>query len=163
MHAAPLDRYHLLQVPRTAFMLSFVVVMLIGLILAANYRDIAATRFVTLFPMIILTGMVERFWTKEAEDGPGRRSKYFSAPGERREHRFAVSFPPLVNHLVNYPETIGVVMAVPVAPGPLHGLPPFRTLPLPRLRQGAGSENDQGTIGDNKVPPLAKGGARGGR
>src|SRR5260370_41993664 len=64
-----LDRYHLLQVPRTAFLLSLVVIVLITGILAANYEDLAATRYVSLFPIIILTGMIERFWTLEAEDG----------------------------------------------------------------------------------------------
>src|SRR5262245_50132077 len=58
-----LDRYHLLQVPRTAFMLSLVVVVLIGGIVAANFRDLPATRYITLFPLVILTGMIERFWT----------------------------------------------------------------------------------------------------
>ena len=27
-----------------------------------------ATRYISLFPMVILTGMVERFWTLETED-----------------------------------------------------------------------------------------------
>src|SRR5262249_25319715 len=64
-----LDYYHLLQVPRMAFLRSLVVIMLIGAIVTANFREIPATRYVSLFPMVILTGMIERFWTLETEDG----------------------------------------------------------------------------------------------
>ena len=127
-----LDRYHLLQVPRTAFMLSFIVVMLIGLILAANYHDIAATRFVTLFPMIILTGMVERFWTNEAEDGAWSSFKILICTlASAASIGLLVSFPPLVNHLVNYPETIGVVMACQLLMGRYTG---YRLSELFRFR-----------------------------
>src|SRR5262249_53231008 len=64
-----LDHYHLLQVPRTAFLLSLVVLVLLPAIVAATCQDLPATRYVSLFPMVILTGMIERFWTLETEDG----------------------------------------------------------------------------------------------
>src|SRR5262249_33463699 len=64
-----LDRYHLLQVPRVAFLLSLVMALLIALIVAANFQELPATKYVSLFPMVILTGMIERFWTLETEDG----------------------------------------------------------------------------------------------
>src|SRR6202011_3978392 len=64
-----LNHYHLLQVPRTAFMLSLVVIVLITAIVAANFQDLPATKYISLFPMVILTGMIERFWTLEEEDG----------------------------------------------------------------------------------------------
>src|SRR5205823_6300430 len=64
-----LDNYHLLQVPRMALMLSLVVIVLIGGIVAANFQDMPATKYISLFPMVILTGMIERFWTLETEDG----------------------------------------------------------------------------------------------
>src|SRR5262249_12300863 len=63
-----LDHSHLLQVPRMAFMLSLVVIVLITAIVAANYQDLPATKYIALFPMVILTGMIERFWTLEVED-----------------------------------------------------------------------------------------------
>ena len=66
-----LDRYHLLQVPRMAVMLSLVVLILIGAIVTAAYESLPATRYVSLFPMVILVGMIERFWTLETEDGTG--------------------------------------------------------------------------------------------
>src|SRR5919204_457804 len=67
--ACVLDHYHLLQVPRMAFLLSLVVVVLITAIVTANYQDLPATKYISLFPMVILTGMIERFWTLDVEDG----------------------------------------------------------------------------------------------
>ncbi len=107
-----LDRYHLLQVPRTAFMLSLIVSFLIVLVLAANYRDIAATRYLSLFPMIILTGMIERFWTQETEEGTWSSFKILLCTLlSAASISMLLSFAPLVNHLLDYPETIGLVMA----------------------------------------------------
>src|SRR5205085_2629155 len=51
-----LDRYHLLQVPRTAFLLSTVMVLLLSATLLANFTHLAVTRYFSLFPMVILTG-----------------------------------------------------------------------------------------------------------
>ena len=48
-----------------------VVIVLVSLIVAANYHDLPATRYISLFPMVILTGMIERFWTLEVEDSTG--------------------------------------------------------------------------------------------
>ena len=41
---------------------------LIGLIILSNLYGTTTTRYISLFPMVILTGMVERFWTLETED-----------------------------------------------------------------------------------------------
>ncbi len=127
-----LDRYHLLQVPRTAFMLSLVVALLVGLILAANYRDIAATRYVSLFPMIILTGMIERFWTQETEEGTWSSFKILVFTlASAASISLLLNFHPLVNHIVNYPETIGVVMACQLLIGRYTG---YRVSELFRFR-----------------------------
>ena len=52
-------------------MLSLVVVLLIGAVVFANLQPtpVQATKYISLFPMVILTGMIERFWTLETEDG----------------------------------------------------------------------------------------------
>lgn len=127
-----LDRYHLLQVPRSAFMLSLIVVLLVGLILAANYRDIAATRYISLFPMIILTGMIERFWTQETEEGTWSSFKILLCTlASAASISLLLSFQPLVNHLVNYPETIGLVMAGQLLMGRYAG---YRVSELIRFR-----------------------------
>jgi hypothetical protein len=107
-----LERYHLLQVPRTSFMLSLVVVVLIMAILAANYRELSPTRYISLFPMIILTGMIERFWTLECEDGAWSSFKtLLSTLFIAITISLVLSIPGVIRHLVRYPETVGVIMA----------------------------------------------------
>jgi hypothetical protein len=107
-----LDRFHLLQVPRTALMLSVVVTMLIGLIALASHYHFAVSKYVTLFPVIILTGMVERFWTLDEEDGA--RSSFQTLIGTlliAATVGLVVSMPWLPAALGQYPESLGLVMA----------------------------------------------------
>jgi hypothetical protein len=64
-----LDRYHLLMVPRISVLLTCIVSLLV-IALALLGPEAGATRgYVALLPLIILTHMVERFWTVETEDG----------------------------------------------------------------------------------------------
>jgi transglutaminase-like putative cysteine protease len=64
-----LDRYHLLMVPRISVLLTCIVILLV-IALALLGPEAGATRgYVALLPLIILTHMVERFWTVETEDG----------------------------------------------------------------------------------------------
>ena len=63
-----LERYHLLQVPRVSAMLTLIVIFLLAIIVTASNFGITTTRYVSLFPLVILTFLVERFWTIEAED-----------------------------------------------------------------------------------------------
>lgn len=107
-----LDRYHLLQTPRIAFQLSLVVLLLISAIVAANYQDLMATRYISLFPLIILTGMIERVWTLEAEDGTASSFKtLLNTLGIAAVISLALGIPAVIRQLVNYPETLGLVMA----------------------------------------------------
>jgi hypothetical protein len=63
-----LDHYHLLVVPRMSALLTAVVVLLlIGAMVLGPYTE-ATHGYVALLPLIILTHMIERFWTVEAED-----------------------------------------------------------------------------------------------
>jgi hypothetical protein len=139
-----LTRYHLLQVPRSAFMLSLIVVLLIGLILAANYRDIAATRYISLFPMIILTGMIERFWTQETEEGTWSSFKMLLwTLASAASISLLLNFHPLVTRLVNYPETIGLVMACQLLIGRYTG---YRLSELFRFRDFVQEPEPQTTL-----------------
>lgn len=127
-----LDRYHLLQVPRTAFLLSLVVIILIGAILAANYQDLVATRYISLFPMVILTGMIERFWTLETEDGTASSFRtLLNTMIMAATISLVLSIPALVHHLVTYPETIGLIMALQLLLGRYTG---YRLSELLRFR-----------------------------
>jgi hypothetical protein len=108
------DRYHLLQVPRTAFMLSLVVVVLITAMVAANLQapPLEATKYLPLFPMVILTGMIERFWTLEVEDGTG--SSFRTLLGTMlmaAAIALLLSWRAVVDHMFLYPETLGMIMA----------------------------------------------------
>lgn len=127
-----LDRYHLLQVPRTAFMLSLVIVLLIGAIVLANWRDVPATRYISLFPMVILTGMIERFWTLETEDGAWSSFRtLLSTLAVAVCISLVLSVPALVRHLVRYPETLGIIMAAQLLLGRYTG---YRLSELVRFR-----------------------------
>jgi hypothetical protein len=127
-----LDRYHLLQVPRKAFVLSLVVILLITSIVAANSQSVEATRYITLFPMVILTGMIERFWTLEVEDGTASSFKtLFGTMIIAATISLVVSIPAVVSHMFCYPETLGVIMAMQLLIGRYTG---YRLSELYRFR-----------------------------
>src|SRR5207245_8532829 len=46
-----LDHYHLLQVPRTSFLLSMVVLVLLAPPVFANFMDLAFSLYLSLYPM----------------------------------------------------------------------------------------------------------------
>ena len=130
-----LDRFHLLQVPRTALMLSLIVILLIGIIAVASHYQIAITKYVSLFPIIILTGMVERFWTLEEEDGA--RSSFGTLLGTlviAATVAVVVSGRWVADALFHYPEAIGLVMAGQLVLGRYTG---YRLAELFRFRDFA--------------------------
>jgi hypothetical protein len=119
-----LDRFHLLQVPRTAFLLSLVVILLIGTIIAANFQSppVPATQYVSLFPMVILTGMIERFWTLESEDSTS--SSFRTLLGTMfiaATISLVLSLHAIVDHMFRYPETLGLIMATQLLIGRYTG------------------------------------------
>src|SRR5205823_11130514 len=117
-----LDHYHLLQVPRIALMLSLVVILLVTIIILANYYSMPATRYISLFPLVILTGMIERFWTLEAEDGMVASFKTLLITlGVSATIALVLSIRPLSQHLFRYPETLGLVMAAQLLIGRYTG------------------------------------------
>src|SRR5262249_33094682 len=127
-----LDRYHLLQVPRMAFLLSLVVLLLISAIVLAAHRDVPATRYVSLFPIVILTGMIERFWTLETEDGTVSSFRTLLATMFiSAVISLTLSFRAVVVHMYRYPETLGLIMAVQLMIGRYTG---YRLLELYRFR-----------------------------
>jgi hypothetical protein len=130
-----LDQYHLLQVPRTAFLLTLVVILLIITVMACNSGNppLAATQYVSLFPMIILTGMIERFWTLETEDGPAASLRTLLATMFMAVTiALFLSLRPLVHHMFRYPETLGLVMAAQLLLGRYTG---YKLTELWRFRE----------------------------
>ncbi len=133
-----LDRYHLLQVPRTAFLLSTVMVLLLSAILLANFQNLAVTRYFSLFPMVILTGMIERFWTLETEDGT--TSSFRTLLGTMfiaASISLFLSLHAIVDHMTRYPETLGLIMAVQLLLGRYTG---YRLSELFRFRDFLGGQ-----------------------
>jgi hypothetical protein len=127
-----LDSYHLLQVPRIALMLSLVVILLVSIIILANVYSMPATRYISLFPLVILTGMIERFWTLEAEDGMVVSFKTLVITlGISTVIALVLSLQALTRHLFRYPETLGVVMALMLLIGRYTG---YRLTELFRFR-----------------------------
>jgi hypothetical protein len=130
-----LDFYHLLQVPRMAFMLSLVVIVLITSIVAANFQEFPATRYIPVFPMVILTGMIERFWTLECEDGTV--SSFRTLLGTlliAGSISLILSWPVVVRQMFRFPETLGLIMAAQLLIGRYTG---YRLTELYRFREFA--------------------------
>jgi hypothetical protein len=127
-----LDHYHLLQVPRIAVMLSLIVVVLVLAVVAANRFDLPATKYFSLFPMIILTGMVERFWTLETEDSTvsSFRTLLYTMVISLTI-ALVVSVRGLVRQLFCYPEMVLLVIAAQLLIGRYTG---YRLLELFRFR-----------------------------
>ncbi len=127
-----LDRYHLLQVPRMAVMLSLVVLVLITAIVTASHQSLPPTRYISLFPMVILVGMIERFWTLETEDGTTSSFRTLLCTMVIvAAISLVLSLRAVVHHMFRYPETLGVIMAVQLLIGRYTG---YRLMELYRFR-----------------------------
>jgi hypothetical protein len=108
-----LDRYHLLLIPRAAVLLTLLIAFLIAVVAVTARLGVHVTGYVSLFPLIILTHMVERFWTVEAEDGV--RSSFKTLAGTMAVAAaiaLALSPPAVGRWMFRYPETLGVIVAV---------------------------------------------------
>src|SRR5262249_28646897 len=127
-----LDSYPLLQVPRVAVMLSIVVVLLIATLVAANIEDLPATEFIPFFPMVILTGMIERFWTLETEDSTSSSFRtLLNSVGIAAAIALLLNVPGMVYHLFCFPESLGVIIALQLIIGRYTG---YRLTELWRFR-----------------------------
>ncbi len=108
-----IDRFHLLQVPRTAALLTLIVLFLLAVVVAASHFGILATQVIALFPLVILTHLVERFWTVESEDGTGASFRTLLGTMLVAVTISLALSPPVVSSwMFRYPETLGVVLAV---------------------------------------------------
>ncbi len=127
-----LDYYHLLQVPRVATMLTLIMIVLISAVVAANVYGAPTTRYISLFPMIILCGMVERFWTLETEDSTSASFRtLFQTMLIATVIALVLSSGELVQHMFRFPETLGLIMAAQLLIGRYTG---YRLMELFRFR-----------------------------
>jgi hypothetical protein len=127
-----LNRLHLLQAPRTALLLSLVVVMLLLFIFAWNTAGGNGASSVSLFPLVILTGMIERFWSMEEEDGAGASLRTLLSTLSLAACVWTMAAIPAVPRtMLRYPEMLGFVMAGQLLLGRYTG---FRVLEMHRFR-----------------------------
>jgi hypothetical protein len=132
-----LDRYHLLQVPRMAVMLSLVVLILITAIVTASHQSLPPTKYFSLFPMVILVGMIERFWTMETEDGTTSSFRtLLSTMVIVATISLTLSLRALVHTMFRYPELLGIIMALQLLLGRYTG---YRLSELYRFRDFLGT------------------------
>jgi 7 transmembrane helices usually fused to an inactive transglutaminase/Transglutaminase-like superfamily len=127
-----IDRYHLLLVPRTSVLLTLIVVFLMFVILIASHYGVATTQYISLFPLVILTHLVERFWTVETEDGTAASFKTLAGTLVVAVFVSVLLSPePVTAWMFRYPETLGVVLAAQFLIGRYTG---YRLSELYRFR-----------------------------
>ena len=128
-----LDRLHLLQVPRVSVLLCVVVSFLAVFVVASHRFGWSATRHVSLFPLVVLTGMIERFWTLEEEDGT--RASFLTLASTLLVAAcvsFVIGRPALGRFVLAYPESVGLIVAVLLLLGRYTG---YRLTELYRYRE----------------------------
>jgi len=80
--------------------------------MVANVHDLRATKFMPLFPMVILTGMIERFWTLEVEDGTYASFKtMLGTMFIAMTIALVLGIHALARLLFQFPEILGLIMA----------------------------------------------------
>jgi hypothetical protein len=108
-----LDRFHLLLVPRIAILLTLIVVFLIVMIVVASHNEFGGMQYIGLFPLVILTHLVERFWTVETEDGmPASFKTLLGTLVVAVTVSLALSSNAVSSWMFRYPETLGLVLAI---------------------------------------------------
>src|SRR5262249_23498273 len=118
---------------RASLLLSFVVVLLIGFVLLANRLHFQASRLISLFPLIILTGMIERLWTLGEEDNA--RASFFTLMNTLAISAciaLVIGRPFVSQNLLRFPETMGLILAGQLLLGRYTG---FRLTELYRYRE----------------------------
>jgi hypothetical protein len=137
-----LDHYHLLQVPRVATMLTLIMIVLITAVVLANLYGAPTTRYISLFPMIILCGMVERFWTLETEDSTSASFRtLLQTMFIATVIALVLSRNEVVQHMFRFPETLGLIMAAQLLIGRYTG---YRLMELFRFRDFLKPAADEG-------------------
>jgi hypothetical protein len=127
-----LNRFHLLQVPRISLMLSLVISMLVCFVVVSYRLHWPTTRYISMFPLVILTSMIERFWTLEEEDGTRASFRTLMATLFISGCiSLVISRPVVTQHMLRYPETVGFIMAAIMLLGRYTG---YRMLELYRFR-----------------------------
>jgi hypothetical protein len=117
-----LERFHLLLVPRVSAVLTLLVLFLLVAMVLARRLGEAPTQYLSLFPLVILTHLVERFWTVEAEDGTTASFRtLLGTVAVALVISLALSPRAVGDWLFRHPETLGVVLAAQLLLGRYTG------------------------------------------
>jgi transglutaminase-like putative cysteine protease len=144
-----LDRLHLLQVPRVSVLLTLLVLLLVTGVAVGAHLGLPATSYITLLPLVILTHLVERFWTVETEDGTAASFKTLAGTFVVSVVvSLALSPRPVGTWMFRYPETTGVILACQLLLGRYTGyrlseLYRFHDLLIEEQPSGDGHELDK--------------------
>lgn len=131
-------RLNLLQVPRAAVMLSMASLMLIGFIVIQHHRGRPVAGAIPFLPMVIVTGLIERFWSADEEDGTSTAVKIMANTMVAALIVFAVVQWKVVHRwAIERPESLGFVMAGQIIVGRYTG---YRLVELRRFRALAEGE-----------------------
>ncbi|HJZ89434.1 MAG TPA: 7TM domain-containing protein [Gemmataceae bacterium] len=123
---------NLLQVPRAAVMLSITCALLVAFVLFSHARGHSVARALPFLPLVIVTGLVERFWTLEEEDGTGASLRVMANTLLTSLAVFlVVRAEPVRRQVVEAPETLGLVIAGQLLLGRYTG---YRVTELRRFR-----------------------------
>ena len=86
---------------------------LIVMIVVASHNEIGGMQYIGLFPLVILTHLVERFWTVETEDGmPASFKTLLGTLVVAVTVSLALSSNAVSSWMFRYPETLGLVLAL---------------------------------------------------
>ena len=125
-------RLNLLQVPRGAVMLSIVAGLLVAFILVSNHAGRPVAQAIPFLPMVIVTGLIERFWTTEEEDGSPVALRTMAHTLLTAFAVFAVVRIGAVHRtMIDHPESLGFVVAGLLLVGRYTG---YRLTELARFR-----------------------------
>ena len=127
-----LARLNLLQVPRSAVMLCLVVTVLLIYVLYSNARGRSVAGVIPFVPLVIVTGLIERFWTTEEEDGTATAVRTMAATLVMSATVFVVVRWEVVSRsIIAHPEALGLIAAAQMLLGRYTG---YRLSELYRFR-----------------------------
>jgi len=127
-----LAQLNLLQVSRSAVLLSVAVMLLLAYVLLSNHRGNPVSGAIPFLPLVIVTALVERFWTMEEEDGTSAALRTMAATLLTSLTVFLfVRWEFIVRSMIDNPELLGLVVAAQITLGRYTG---FRLVELYRFR-----------------------------
>lgn len=101
----------LLRVPRSGVLLTVVVIGVVGLVLAGNALSLPVGESLAMLPLVILAGLVERFWLTDEEDSGWESVKTLACTLLTAGAVYAATSPAAVGeHLMHFPETLLILV-----------------------------------------------------